>query len=203
MMSSRRGMTLLELVIALAIVGMAVSGGYAALASVTDQLERAGRATDATARDAAKRRTLIRWLEGARLDVEEAGPTFRGLDGVYDDIPDDEITFLTSAPTDVSAGRTVVRLYVDRDSSTSEQGLTAELSRWHATEVTRIEIAPDVEGLDCRFFSRTFGRAEWLPSWISGTVLPSAVEIELIPVQGDTLPRLLGLPIFVALEPLR
>ncbi|MGH7517992.1 MAG: type II secretion system protein [Gemmatimonadales bacterium] len=195
-----RGMTLLELVVGLTIAGVAVSAGYGALASITDQSERAARAADGATAAAGKRRLLLRWIEGARLDVERAGPTFRGLDGVHDS-PDDELTFLTTAPTEASSGRTVVRLYVDRDTLTPERGLTAELSNWPRPERTRIEIDRAVGGLDCRYFTRMLGAAEWLPSWISGTVLPLAVEIRLLPAPGDSLPPLLRLPLLVPLEP--
>ncbi|MGH7629401.1 MAG: hypothetical protein ACREOF_08415 [Gemmatimonadales bacterium] len=194
-------MTLLELVVGLTIAGAAVSAGYGALASIADQSERAAWAADGATAAAGKRRLLLRWIEGARLDVERAGPTFRGLDGVHDDSPDDELTFLTTAPTEASGGRTVVRLYVDRDTLTPERGLTAELSNWPRPEPTRIEIDRTVGGLDSRYFTRMLGAAEWLPSWISGTVLPLAVEIRLLPAPGDSLPRLLQPPLLVPLEP--
>ncbi len=194
-------MTLLELMVGLTIAGVAASAGYGALASVADRSEHATRALDGTIAAASKRRMLLRWLEGARLDVEQAGPTFRGLDGVRDDLPDDELTFLTTAPTEVSAGRTLVRLYVDRDSLTPERGLTAELSRWPDPARARLEIESAVAGIDCRYFTRMLARAEWLPSWISGTVLPLAVELTLVPAAGDSLPRLLSMPLLAALEP--
>lgn len=198
---AERGMTLLELAVGLTIAGAAVSAGYGALASIADQSERATRSVDGATAAAGKRRLLLHWIEAARLDVERAGPTFRGLDGVHDDSPDDELTFLTTAPTEMSAGRTVVRLYVDRDTLTAERGLTAELSHWPRPERRRIEIDRAVGGLDCRYFTRMLGAAEWLPSWISGTVLPLAVEIRLRPAPVDSLPPLLGLPLLVPLEP--
>jgi hypothetical protein len=58
-----------------------------------------------------------------------------------------------------------------------------------------MELAPDVEGLDVRYASRVFGGVRWLPSWISRSVLPLAVEITFSPAMGDTLPALLDLPI--------
>jgi prepilin-type N-terminal cleavage/methylation domain-containing protein len=196
-------MTLLELLVGLAIAGLAVSGGYGALAAFTDQSERALRATGETTVAAAKRRMLVRLLEGARLSVDAVGPIFRGLDGIHGRTPDDELTFLTTAATDVSAARSMVRLYLDRDSLTPERGLTIEVARPEGRPVRRIELAPGADGLDCRYFTRMLGRGEWLPSWISGTVLPLGVELTLIPARGDTLPALLALPIAVALEPAR
>ncbi len=194
-------MTLLELVVGLTIAGLAVSTGYAALAGIADHGARAVGVTDATTTAAAKRRLLLAWVRGARLDVDRAGADFRGLDGTRDGVPDDELAFLTTTATEVSDGSTLVRLFIDRDSLTPERGLTAEISRWPRQESRRIEIAEGVSGLDCRFLTRMLGEDEWLPSWISGTVLPLGVELRLIPAATDTLPRLLSLPLVAALEP--
>lgn len=202
-MTGERGMTLLELVVGLTIAGLAVSGGYGALAAFTDQAERARLATEEMTVAAAKRRLLVRLLEGARLSADAGGPIFRGLDGVDGRTPDDEVTFLTTAATDLSAGRSIVRLYVDRDSLTLERGLTLEIARPEGRALQRIELATEAAGLDCRYFTRMLGRSEWLPSWISGTVLPLGLELTLVPAPGDTLPPLLALPMVVALEPAR
>ena len=90
-------------------------------------------------RAAAQRRTLLAWLEGARLTVDQDGPQFRGLDGTADAVPDDELTFLTTAQTPLAAAESVVRLYIDRDTLTPERGLTAELWSWHSLRRSRIE----------------------------------------------------------------
>ncbi len=194
-------MTLLELVVGLTIAGLAVSTGYAALAGIADHGERATRLLDAATTAAGRRRTLLAWLRGARLDVERPGSAFRGMDGVRDDLPDDELTFLTTTPTDVSDAATVVRLFIDRDSLTPERGLTAQLARWPRPEVVRIELDSTVAGLECRYLTRMLGSSEWLPSWISESVLPLGVELRLLPAPGDTLPRLLALPLVAPLEP--
>src|SRR5919108_1310144 len=94
----------------------------------------------AITRAAAARRMLVGWLTGTRLLADEAGPSFRGLDGVYDDAPDDELTFLTTVTGRAGPSETVVRLFIDRDTVTPEQGLTAELSVWRGSGVERAEI---------------------------------------------------------------
>jgi hypothetical protein len=40
--------------------------------------------------------------------------------------------------------------------------------------------------------------SEWLPSWISNTILPAAVEVRLLPAANDSLPPLLAMPLVVA-----
>jgi prepilin-type N-terminal cleavage/methylation domain-containing protein len=194
-------MTLLELMVGLAIAGLAVSTGYTALSGIADHGERAARALDEATTAAGRRRLILGWLRGARLDVERPGATFRGLDGIRDDLPDDELTFLTTTATDVSDVATVVRLFIDRDSLTPERGFTAELARWPHPETVRVELDRSVAGLDCRYLTRMFATSEWLPSWISGSVLPLGVELRLVPAPGDTLPKLLSLPLLSALEP--
>jgi hypothetical protein len=192
-------MTLLELIVGLTITGFTMTAGYGALASIIDHRVRAESQIDAVTRAAAQRRILAEWLAGARLTVDQNGPQFRGLDGAYQNRPDDELTFLTTGSTPVGAAATVVRLYIDRDSLTPEHGLTAELSTRQGSVSERVEIEPHADALDLRYSTRMLGRAEWLPSWISSTVLPGGVELTLMAQPGDTLPPLLRLPITVPL----
>jgi len=196
---SQGGMTLLELVVGMTIIGMALSVGYAALSTIVDHRGRVEEITDRLGRAAAQRRSLIAWLSGARLTIDPGGPSFRGLDGYFEDHPDDELTFLTSADTPLGASETVVRLFVDRDEETLEQGLTAEFSERTGTRSQVIEIEPTVIGLDVAYFSRVMAGREWLPSWVSNTLLPRGLEVQLTADVADTLPPLLALPIRVAM----
>jgi prepilin-type N-terminal cleavage/methylation domain-containing protein len=193
------GMTLLELVVGLTIAGLAVTAGYAALATLADRSRAADRTLGRVSAAAAKRRMLTSWLDGASLTLDEAGPTFRGLDGTWGDVPDDQLTFYTTAETPIGRGGVIVRLYIDRDTLTAERGLTAEFARWPNPPTRRIEIEPRAAGLDCRYFTRTLARPEWLPSWISSTVLPIAAELRLLAAPGDTLAALLATPLLVPL----
>jgi len=191
---SRGGMTLLELLAGLTVAGMALASGYAVFASLADHERRSRQLVDVDTRVAVQRQLLLDWLLGARLDVNDPRVQFRGLDGIRDDQPDDEITFLTTAPT-LGATETVVRLYVDRDTLTVERGLVAEVGRPAFGPVRRIQLEPSVAGLDVRYLTRMLGKSEWLPSWISSTVMPAAVELTFSPAPGDTLPALLRLPL--------
>ncbi len=194
---TRLGMTLIELLVGLVVAGAAIAGGYGALAAVLDQRDRAETAVAGTVRAAAQRRTLTAWLAGARLIVEDPGIQFRGLDGYFDDQADDELSFLTTARTPASEGETIVRLYLDRDSLTAERGLVAELSAVGSLPVERVEIESAAGGLELRYLTSMLGQAEWLPSWISSTVLPLAIELTLFPEAGDSLPTPLRLPVRV------
>lgn len=200
-MAARGGMTLMEVVVALAIAGLVTSLGYAAVGGVVDATQRSLAATSATVSAASRRAMLVRWLEGARLDVQPANPPFRGLDGVREGQADDELAFLTSTPTPVSQHVTSVVLFVDRDSATAEEGLVAELVAHRGKRSLRLVLEPAAAGLDCRYFTRMLDAGRWLPGWISNTVLPLAVELTLEGEPGESLPPLLRPPILAILEP--
>jgi prepilin-type N-terminal cleavage/methylation domain-containing protein len=194
---NRRGMTLLELVVALTVSGAAMAAGYGAFAQMVDQRERMRAATDAVNQAATVRRDVSAWLAGAKIGLGGDGPEFRGLDGVAGDLPDDEITFMTDAATPLGDVTAVVRLYVDRDPATPEIGLVAELTEFRGSATTRIELVPNATGLDVQYVSAILGGDRWMPSWISRTVLPRGVQLRLSTTPGDSLPPLLQLPITV------
>ena len=181
---------MIELLVALTITGMVMSVGYGALSTMVDHRSRVMAVTDAVAGAAAKRRMLIGWLSGARLTIE-GDATFEGLHGVDEERPDDALTFVTNAPTPLGANETVVRVYIDRDDKTPEQGLTVALTDRKGGPVRRIEVDRRATGLDIQYLSGLFGNRAWLESWVSTTVLPSAVRLIVSSAQPDSLPPLL------------
>jgi hypothetical protein len=188
-------MTLLELIVGLTVTGVTVSAGFAAFASMMDHRSAAEEQVERVSQAADTRRTIVEWLEGARLTVDQSGPQFRGLDGVHQGLPDDDLSFLTASPGAAASREAIVRLYIDRDSVTPERGLTAEITSGGGT--ARTEIEPHADGLDLLYSTTALGKIEWLPSWISATVLPLAVQVQLTPAEGDSLPPLLRLPMVV------
>jgi len=195
-----RGMTLLELIVGITVTGMAISAGMAAVAALADrrlQIETAGAETS---RAAAERAEIIAWLAGARLMADEGGPQFNGLDDMFDRLPSDEVSFLTTSPTPLGAGDIVVRLYIDRDTVTRERGLVAGFTAWPGRRTARLELDSSVTGMDIHYLSGVLGPRAWLPSWISSTLVPAAAEIRLTAKTGDSLAPLLRLPILVPLR---
>jgi prepilin-type N-terminal cleavage/methylation domain-containing protein len=206
---ARTGLTLIELVVAVTIAGIVLAAGYAALGQIADSRQRARAATDVVSRSAAIRRTIRAWVAGARLTIEEDAVVFRGLDGVHDggddprtrsrfDLPDDEVTFLTTATTPLGANGTVVRIFVDRDEKTPERGLVARLTELGSVRAATVELEPHVSSLDVRYLSSVLGAPQWLPSWISSSVMPGGVELRIGALSADSLPPLLSLPLTVA-----
>jgi len=199
---TRRGLTLVELVVALTVTGVTVATGWAALGAVADARERllARAAADETTRAALVRRQLVAWIEGAHVTGEEDAPPFQVADHTHRGRADDELRFLTGAATPLGRGPVVVRLLIDRDPRTPETGLVAELEdRWTARRA-RVELDAAVVALDVRCASAMRGRHEWLASWLSGTVVPQGVELRLGAVTADRLAPLLRVPVTVAIE---
>lgn len=197
---TRRGMTLLELIVGLTITGLVLTAGFASVAAIGDRRGQVEATMDAIAHEANARAEIIAWVAGASLIADEGGPQFRGLDGVRGSTPDDQLMFLSTSRTPLGLGSVVVRLYIDRDEATPERGLTAAFTEWPDTAITRVEIERRVQGLDIRYLSRIQFRQGWLPSWISSTILPAGVELRFSPMTGDSLPHLLQLPILVPLR---
>jgi prepilin-type N-terminal cleavage/methylation domain-containing protein len=198
---ARKGLTLIELVIALTIAAIAISVGYATLGILVDGRDAAESATRETTRAWAVRSTLTDWLAGARLDAQGgAASAFRGLDGARSGLPDDELTFLTAASTPVGDGETLVRLFIARDRTGRNLGLTADLTEWRGTHHESVTLDSAVAGLDISFRSSVFTAPQWITSWVSATVLPSGVQVTLLSAPKDSLRALLRTPLIVALE---
>jgi len=197
-MTCRWGLTLIELLVALTITGMVMSAGYGALSVLVDRRAPLIAATDAVAEAAAKRRLLVDLLSGARLTVERDA-RFEGVRGVDANRSDDELAFMTNAPTPLGVPETDVRLYLDRDGDTPERGLMVELRDRKLGGPQRIEIEPNATGLEVRYLSGILGQRAWLDSWVSTTVLPSGVRLTISSEQPDSVAALLRLPLVVRL----
>jgi prepilin-type N-terminal cleavage/methylation domain-containing protein len=198
-MRNRRGLTLVELVVALVVAGIAMGAGYSGLAVMVDRRASARDASDRVSSAASVRATLERWLSGAELTVEEDAVVFRGLDGIRDGKADDELTFRTSSRTASARPGTTIRLHVDRVDSTRERGLVAELSDERGEHERVIELDPTVDGLDLRYLSALQSKREWSDSWVSTSLLPLAVELRLTSSRTDSPRDILAFPLVVPL----
>lgn len=208
MTRTRRGMTLLEVTVALAIAGSALASGAAVLGFLADEQARPGALPVVSA--SAVRTTLREWTSQARL-ATEGDAELRGRPGdaaraVRRDAASDELTFVTMAPTEVSANGTIVRLFVARDGDVAQRGLVAELTPWRRPGTpTRRALAPDATGLRVRYLSGLFGQRSWLDSWVSTSVLSAAIELRItfdsttIPGSERAARALLGTPLLVPL----
>jgi prepilin-type N-terminal cleavage/methylation domain-containing protein len=198
---TRRGFTLLELVIALSISAIAIAAGYGAFAFLVDRRADAETATRETMRSWGTRATLTEWLAGTRLDPQGGiAAEFKGLHGTRANRADDELTFLTTASTPLGDGESLVHLYIARDAAGASRGLAADLELWRGTQRTTVLLDSTVVSLEIAYRSSVFTAPVWSSSWVSNTVLPSGVRLTMLAAKGDSLSPLLRLPIVVALE---
>jgi prepilin-type N-terminal cleavage/methylation domain-containing protein len=204
-MSSRVGMTLIELIVALAITGVAIATGYQAYATIIDRRSSAAAYADSTARAFAVRETLASWLSNARLTIEEDEIVFRAVEGAKRrgavERGSADLLFLTSARSPVSAHGTIVHLFVGSDSA--DNGLTAELSEWRGRRVARLRLDPAIAAMAVEFSSARGSRGEMTSSWVSSTVLPPTVRLRFAARVPDSLPALLRLPLTIHLDATR
>ena len=170
-------MTLLEVVVALTVAGGALVAGASVLGFLTDQQGRTGAHAVTSANSV--RTTLRDWVTEARLttsgEVEFRGITSSMLSG-----ENDELTFLTTAPTQIGSLGTLVHLYVARGERDSLRGLVAELRPWKVGgAATIVSLAPAATGLRVRYLASLSGPHDWQKSWASTSVLPAATELRV------------------------
>jgi hypothetical protein len=180
-------MSLLELVVALAISGVAISTAVAGTSLIVRSRQVAADAA-AEALHAAQARDLITdMLAGAMAD--ERGNGFIAENRAYDDEPDDRLLFVTRHVPGRTTATAEAELSIDRDPASVEKGFT--LSYGGGMEsVRRMQLAAGAESFNVRFRSDD----QWLDQWPFVGQLPQALELTLY---GSTLPRLLRVPIVV------
>jgi prepilin-type N-terminal cleavage/methylation domain-containing protein len=195
----RGGFTLLEVLVGLTVAALVLLAGMAALGTVNENAGRAEVATIDAVAGASQRALLVDWLSGARYRAP-TGEQFEGMQQDLDGEMQDLLFFPTTARTPIDGPYTVVGMYIDIDPETPERGLVAEMTGSRIGEKPRrFEIAPEAASMRIRYLtSSTDGFAEWVSVWQSREGLPRAIEITLEAAAGDSLPRLLRLPIRAA-----
>lgn len=217
-MRARAGMTLLELVIALAILAVLVAVGGEAFATVIDRETTIRAASTETERAAALRDMLRQWIAQGDVQVQQGGgprgmavavnagrsaqSAFRSSPGSAAAVQGvtaaastgNELTVVTSAPNPLMAPQARIRIFVDADDNTPERGLTIEYQATTQTPLMRRQLDPNVGDLDIEFFDQRAGR--WLASTEAATGGQLvAVRITMVPADGATLPPLLLQPL--------
>jgi prepilin-type N-terminal cleavage/methylation domain-containing protein len=198
----RGGFTLVEVVVGVAVGGIVLTAGFAALATVQDRSVHARDAAVLALEGATARATLVEWLATAQLQSSELGVRFEGLDAEEHGLEWDELSFPMRAPTILRAPATHVRLFLDTDPETPERGLVAELIGRLGDLPRRVELVPGATGLLIRYLPAVDGPVEWAESWV-GQPLPRAVELMLLDDPADPLPALLRFPIRVTMATLQ
>ena len=203
-MTVRRGITVLELMIALTLVALVASIGTATL-SLFSQEERYRRAAnDDLVRELAIRRTIVAWLEGAHAapgaSNTGAAAGLQLIDGTQHGRAADILVFTTAARTPLGVGETTVALRVGTNDRAPQVGLTAELTSWPGGPSMRLLLDSAVVAMNVRCLTNLLGGRRWVPSWLSTSVLPRGIDLQLHGARPGALSPVLEMPIVVAVE---
>ncbi|MDA1081529.1 MAG: type II secretion system protein [Gemmatimonadetes bacterium] len=219
MMRARSGMTLLELIVALSILAMMTIAGAVAFGMTIDRQETIREASVDVERAAALRETLRQWILQGDPQVTTGGaprggrgggtggrqlasvaPGARGTSATTAGVTaavstGNELTVVTNGPNPLMAANVRIRIFVDADDDTPEQGLVIEYQASTQTPLLRRELDPSVGDLAIEFYDQRTGR--WIPSTEAATGQLIALRIAMIAADGFVLPRLLELPLTI------
>jgi prepilin-type N-terminal cleavage/methylation domain-containing protein len=212
MMRARRGMTLMELVIGLAITGMMATAGAVAFGAIIDHRRVVRTASVTTERAAALRDMLRGWINAGSIQIQQgggprgltrgapvAGGGRGGAGGGNMNIANvsaaqasgDELTFTTSEINPSLLPNVRIRLYIDADANTPEKGLTIEYQPNLQMPLVRKMLDSTIDTLRVEFLDRRTNR--WIGASQSATITPRAVRLTLLS-SLTTLPPILELP---------
>lgn len=180
-MSSRAGFSLLELLVALVLVGGVMSAAHSIVSTVVIHRSAAVRQMERAVELSVQQRTLSKWIREAILPDSASEPGFQGLDGSHGLTPDDRLVFYT--PHTQGEGTRRIHLYIERSPYSSARGLVASISepglpeRW-------IQLASEARGLDAQYLFQSDGQ-RWHTGWISSNILPVGVVLMLTEEDGS------------------
>ena len=192
---ARRGMTLMELVIGLAITGMMASAGAVAFGAIIDHRRVIREASVETERSAALRDMIRGWILAGNVQIQQGGGPRglnRGVGAAAGAGPGrggtmsmqavsaavasgDEITFTTSDVNPSFLPNVRIRLYVDGDDNTPEKGLTIEYQPNAQQPLVRRMLDSAIDTLHVDFLDRRTNR--WIESTQGATIQPMATRL--------------------------
>lgn len=206
----RRGMTLMELVIGLAITGLMAAAGARAFSQIVDHRTTVREANAATERAAALRETIRSWGLNGNVRIEIGGGprgltavratriTTRSGNSVIDLTPakhsGDHVTLVTSAINPAMVPNVALRLYIDADDNTPEKGLTVEYQPNPQSGLSRKMLDSTITAIVLEYLD---GRTQrWLESSQAATIGDfRAVRITLASADTSAASRLLSIPL--------
>ncbi len=217
---TRAGMTLMELVIALAITGMMATMGAMAFRSIIDHRGDIVRATIATERGSALRETVRGWLASGNILVQSGGTpggaNARGRSAVTTlrtsspgsstssvqsvtaaAASGDELDFTTTAPNPANSNEATMRLFIDGDDGTPETGLTLEYKAGTQSPLLRRQLDPSIGSMTVEYLdTRT---KQWFAAAQAATITPRAMRLTFGPAPGYILSPLVTMPIIITM----
>ncbi|MEP6780930.1 MAG: prepilin-type N-terminal cleavage/methylation domain-containing protein [Gemmatimonadaceae bacterium] len=220
---ARRGVTLMELIVALTITGMMAAVGTATFSHIIDSKRIIRDSTSDTERAAALRETIRQWLLPAQIQIQQGGvprgatangggaargassitastKTANGAEGVTAAAANgDEVVFTTTAPNPTNAPNARMRLFVDADEATPERGLTLEYQVTTQSPLQRRQLDSLVQSMTVELLDPSVGR--WVSTSEGATVRnPKAIRLTFTPVEGAVVQPLSQLPLIFLLN---
>lgn len=210
-MKARRGVTLMELIVALTVTGFMAILGTATFTSIIDNRHILRESTAATETASALRETIRQWLLPATIQIQATGvPTGRGQTNIRTTVNnrvssngadgvtaaaasgEDELVFTTTAPNPTNAPNARLRLFVDTDEATPEHGLTLEYQVNQQSPLLRRQLDSTIAGITVEYLNQQ--NNQWVAAQSASGIRARAVRLTLLPVDGVTVPPLMSLP---------
>ena len=181
----RAGTTVLELVVALVVTGAVAAAGAAAFRQAIDRRGQLLTSSTSTERASALRAMLREWLSAGTL-VWPSGPS--------------SLSFTTTAPTPIGVAGAPVRLYIDDDPATPEQGICLETRATASTVAVRRELDAGITYMLVEYLDAD--TRQWVLGADASAGRPLAVRLTFPPSAPNGEPsaatdRLLALPLTV------
>jgi prepilin-type N-terminal cleavage/methylation domain-containing protein len=218
MTRNRRGMTLMELVIGLAITGIMAATGVAAFGSIIDHRRTIHDASAATERAAALRETIRSWVvngtpriqigggpRGLTRGAARSGAGANALGGMSAaavtpaQAIGDDFTVTTSAVTPVMTPNLTIRLYIDGDGNTPEKGLTMEYQPTPQSPLIRKMLDSTIDTLRVEYLDGRTHR--WFAASQAATLgSMTAIRLTMIPNAAVAPSPLVTLPLVFGLR---
>jgi hypothetical protein len=190
-------MTLMELVIGLAITGMMAATGAGAFESIIDHRRVIRESTVATERAAALREMITSWINAGTIQIQQGG----GPRGLTRGAPSaqvaatgqasstaavsaaqatgDEVTVTTTALNPSLLGSVRIRMYIDGDNNTPEEGLTIEYQPNAQSPLVRKMVDSTIDSLRVEFLDNRTHR--WFRASEAATIQPRAARLTMFP----------------------
>jgi len=192
-------MTLLEVIVALSIAGMAIGIAVATFQTVLRVHDDNSRFAAEMVRCASLRSSLAAWIEGA-LPMSGDVDRFRGIARDGPDGAADELTLVTSAATPLGQGEVEIHLTLASREAHRVGGLVIHFREPSRGQEQDVMLDSTVRSMRIAYLPARDSTSRWIPGWISSVTLPRAVRVTLETTRFDDSGALLSLPIIIPLE---
>jgi prepilin-type N-terminal cleavage/methylation domain-containing protein len=175
-MRSRRGFTLIEVLVALALTGALLVLAHAIAASVTDAAARGAALAAELDRDTNRRLWLVRAFANTTVGSAPVRG-FQGLDGMAGERESDRLAFVTTVRVDTGGAERAVRLWRE---ATGRLLAEVRLPPGPADRIPdTLVLADDLAAFGADYLLDYGADSRWVQEWVSPVSAPIAVRLRL------------------------